>query len=464
MSNDLGKELAYARRLAKAGKHDDAWKIVDRWMDEQPDNANVVSLASYLLFETKQYGLAYQAAKRATEIEPFKSEPWTNLGRAAKELWNIEEAEHAFRKALETAESRDLKGASLLNLSALYNDTGRFKESEEISREALAVTPEQSKAKMNYGMALLSQHNWDGWDYYSASWGSPARPKLPAGQEPEWDGTPGKTVFIYGEQGLGDEINFASMVPAAAADCKKVILECDPKLTGLFRRSFKGAKVYGTRRLQRKWEQEDAFPDYSCTAGELGKWYCRQDPKGEPYLTADPERRLMWRALFNTKKRPVIGLAWTGGVRHTGAKFRELTLEELLPVLKSVDAHWVSLQYHDASEDIADFRKLHKDIDITQYTWATLTKDYDDTAALVAECDIVISMQTAVVHLAGALGKEAWVFLPTNSQWRYGEEGDTPVWYKSVRLFRQKERSNWKQPIHRIKDELARRFRAIKAA
>ena len=464
MHLNQGKELAFARRLAKSGKLDDAWKVVDRWMDEAPDSANVISLASYILFETKQYGIAYQTAKRAAELEPNKSEPWTNLGRAAKELWHIEEAEHAFRKSIETAETRDLKAAGYINLSAILNDTGRFTEAEKAAFEAVSMMPNNDKARGNYGIALLGQQKWEGWDFYRATIGSNFRLKVPAGQEPDWDGEKGKTVFIYGEQGLGDEISFSSMVPKAIEDCKRVIVECDPKLEGLFARSFKGAKVYGTRKMTRRWDAEDTAPDACLAIGDLGRFYCRETPKGEPYLVADPERRLMWRALFATKKRPVIGIAWTGGVRHTGAKLREVTLEDMLPILKSVDAHWVCLQYRDAQHEIDEFRKLHRGIDIVQYPWATLSKDYDDTAALVAECDFVVSMQTAVVHLCGALGKDCYTLLPMNSQWRYGENSDRTCWYQSVRLFRQKERNEWKQPIHRIKDELGRRYRAIEAA
>lgn len=459
-----GQELNYARRLAKTGKQDDAWKIVERWMDDDPSDPNAVNIAAYILHDTKQYGLAYQIAKRACELAPEKSESWSNLGRACKELWKIEECEYSFRKAIQLSENREIKGSSLLNLCAILNDAGQFKAAEKVGFEAVSILPNVQKARFNYGLSLLGQNKWEGWDYYVSGLGSNYRLRVPAGQEPDWDGTKGKKLFIYGEQGLGDEISFASMFNGAIDDCSKVVVECDPKLANLFKRSFPNASIYGTRRKARNWNQEDSSPDYSVSFGNLGFFYCRENPSGKPYLKADPVRRLMWRALFDTKKKPVIGISWTGGVRHTGAKFRELSLEQLLPILKSVDAHWVSLQYHDASDEIAEFKKLHSGIDIEQYSFATLTNDYDDTASLVAECDFVVSMQTAVVHLCGALGKECLTLLPTNSQWRYGEEGEKTVWYESVRLYRQKKRGEWTYPIHRIKDELAGRYREAKAA
>lgn len=454
--SDSGKELALARRILKSGNREDAWKITMRWVEHDPNDANALSLMAYILHEGKEFGLAYQCAKRAVELNPAHSEPWTNLGRTAKELGLMDDAEYALRKALQVAETNDLKGAYLSNLASCMNDTGRFKEAERVSFEALKLVPSKKEARGNYGIALLGQNNWNGWEYYKASQGI-TRLRKPAGQEPDWDGTPDKTVFFYADQGLGDEISFASMVPQAVDTCKRVIVECDPKLEGLFSRSFPKAKVYGTRNINRDWEPSDFNPDASCAFGDMGFHFCRDTPSGEPYLKADPQRRLMWRALFDKINKPVIGIAWTGGVRHTGAKFREVSLEELLPIFKSIDAHWVCLQYRDAQDEIDQFKSMHKDIDLVQYRFATLTDDYDDTAALVSECDLVVSMQTAVVHLCGGLGKECLTLLPKRSQWRYGESGDRCCWYKSVKLFRQKEWGEWKYPIHRVKDELAAR-------
>ena len=455
--SDSGKELALGRKLAKAKRTDDAWRICDRWLEDDPNDPNALSLAAYILHETKQFGLAYQAAKRATELAPHKSEPITNLGRTSKELGYLDDAEFCFRKSVQLSESPELRGTNLSNLSSVLNDSGKFSAAERVAFEALQLAPHLGEARGNYGIALLAQGKWEGWEYYRATLGL-TRLRLPAGSEPDWDGTKNKSVLFYADQGLGDEISFASMLPKAIEDCKKVVIECDPKLGNLFQRSFPSASVYGTRKLARsKWNPDDLNVDYNCSFGDLGAFYCLKNPDGKPYLKSDPQRRLMWRALFDTKKKPVIGIAWTGGVRHTGAKFREVSLEQLLPIFKSVDAHWVCLQYRDSQEEIDEFKKLHGDIDLVQYPFATLTPDYDDTAALVSECDLVVSMQTAVVHLCGALGKECLVLLPKRSQWRYGEEGSKTHWYESVSLYRQKTWGDWKIPIHRIKDELASR-------
>ena len=328
------------------------------------------------------------------------------------------------------------------------------------------MNPGHKKARANYGICLLARRDWKGWDYYSDCVETPQRLRKPIGSEPDWTGAKGQSIVIRTEQGMGDEINFASMFPDAIRDSARVVIECEGKLEGLFERSFPAAKVYGTRRTDRSsWAEADLHPDASIIAGELGK-ICRTkdaDFTGTAYLVADPGRRTMWRALFDSKHKPVIGIAWSGGTYDTGRKVRRFDLEQLLPVLQSVDAHWVSLQYQDATEEIEEFTKAHPEIDLVQYPYATLTPDYDDTAGMVAELDLVVCMQTCVAHLAGALGKEALVFIPERSLWRYGEGYERVLWYRSMKLYREK--NGWTAAIEKVADELSRRYRrAVRVA
>lgn len=459
--------LEQARHLAEAGELDDSFRLLMAVMEEKPNNPAALIASSYIQWKAKRLPLAYHLAKRATDLAPSESAGWINLGAACDDLWLIDESEQAYRMVLRLDAEPRQKAMALSNLAALYINTGRFTQAEPLARDALKINPESPKAEANLGFAMLGQRNWKGWKHYSRSLGLGPREKVKYGDEPDWDGSPGKVVALYGEQGLGDEISFASMLPDAIRDCKRVIVDCDPKLTGLFRRSFPGAKVYGTRKAKAlDWDAEDRQFDASAAIGELGEFYRTTDESftGEPYLVADPDRRAMWRTLFDRKKKPVIGIAWTGGVPWTGQKYRTLSLEQLKPLLKSVPAHWVSLQYKDAGKEIAAFKAQNPDIDINQYAFGTLTPDYDDTAAMVAEVDLVVAIQTAVVHLAGALGKECMVLLPTNSQWRYGEKWDTTPWYKSVKVYRQRSLNDWLGPIGTITGLLRKRFDVAKAA
>ncbi len=138
-----------------------------------------------------------------------------------------------------------------------------------------------------------------------------------------------------------------------------------------------------------------------------------------------------------------------------------MDLEQLLPVLESVDAHWVSLQYKPADKEIALFKENHPEIDLVEYPWGTLTSDYDDTVALIASLDHVVTMQTAVVHVAGALGIPADVFVTRNSQWRYGVDCQDLPWAESVTIHRQSSLDDWTDPVEQVKEKLIAHFPGV---
>jgi tetratricopeptide (TPR) repeat protein len=446
LSKQEHRDLVRARELWERDKVDDAWALVQKLMLEHPFDAVLCQMGGHIYEKAGNMPVAYHLFRTATEQDPREATNWLNFGRVAEELWRTSEAERAYQKALKYANRDETIRCTYGNLSALCIDNARYKEAEEWARKCLDRWPDDAQTLANLGFAQLGLQNWkEGWKNYRNILGSLARTKMQYAGEPEWDGTPGKTVVLYGEQGIGDEISFASMVPDAVRDCKKVILDCDVRLANLFQRSFPQAKVYGTRKVKPysekplKWMPEDREFDASLAVGQIGEYYRTDtsDCPGTPYLVADPERVLMWKSLWATKKKPVIGIAWQGGIPKTGAHMRRWTLETLLPVLRSVDAHWVVLEYKPAGGELDVFRAKYPEIDIREYPHATLTKDYDDTAALVASLDHVFCIQTAVAHLGGALGVPTWVCVPPCSQWRYGSEGESIPWYKSVRVIRQ---------------------------
>ena len=443
--------LHVARVLANDGDYDASYKIVEEELTLNPENALALVLGAYILEKAKRLPVAYLMARRAAELAPGRPEAWINLGRMADELWLVEEAEKAYRKAEQLGDKKQ-KALALNNLAALYINLGEFKRAEPICKKVLELEPDSIKGKANLGFCLLARRDWSGWPLYHYCLGSPNRSKIQYADEPEWNGEKG-VVAIYGEQGLGDEISFASMIPDAADRAKRVIIDCDPRLKGLFARSFPYAKVYGTRnKKQILWEEQDITPEYSCAMGALGTIF-RADGRfpGVAYLTPCHDRLTMWKALW---KKPVIGVAWTGGLHHTGKARRESSLDDFLPLFRSLDATFVSLEYKDRTKEIEAFKETHPGIDLRQYPFATLSNDYDDTAALVASLDCVVSVQTAVVHLAGALGIKTHVMVPDKAQWRYGESGDSIPWYNSVKVWRKKK--DW--PVKQISAELSTRF------
>lgn len=436
------EELDAARTLANEKNYNLAWEIVDKFLEMYPNHVPALILGTSILDKWKKISLAYQLARRAVDLSPGISAVWTNFGRVSEELYQLKDAEFAFGKAVELSKNDETKSMNLNNLSAMLATSGRWSDTERVARKAISLNPDNLKAYGNLGLALLGQRKWkEGWENYGRILGTEQRKVLKYGDEPKWDGTPGLTVVIHGEQGLGDEQSFASMIPDALKVCKKVIIDCDHRLEGLFRRSFPTAVVYGTRwdKEGLEWRPEDRDFDASIPVGELGALFRLKDGDfpGTPYLRPDPDRVTMWKALFDTKRKPTIGIAWTGGLQWTGARFRQWKLKELQPFFDAVDAHWVSLQYKDAEDEIKA-----SGMPIEQYKFATLSKDYDDTAGLVAACDLLICMDTSVVHLGAAMGVETWAFVSKLSQWRWGE-GDTIPWYKSMKVYRQKPNLEW---------------------
>jgi len=231
----------------------------------------------------------------------------------------------------------------------------------------------------------------------------------------------------------------------------EVIIECDSRLHSLFHRSF-GCKTFGTRYQDGiSWPLKHSI-DASVAFGSLPKFFRKKDEDfpGTPYLKADPERRIMFRTLLDSLDEPgqprkkKIGIAWAGGLKETGAARRSVPLYDMMPILRQ-DAHFVSLNYRDADEAL--LIEDNHGVKVHHWPWAVMGKDYDMTASLVAELDLVITVTQAVVHLAGALGTPCWVLTPKEPMWRYRLTGSDFLWAKCVKLYRQK--GEW---VHTISD------------
>lgn len=462
-------ELQAVTTAAEGGRLKEAFAYANRLLEKNPDDIDGLCLGSYAARRLGMGVPAYLYAQAAVREVPNNAALWLNLGGAAQILWLPEIAQHAYEQALKYASDPRHQACVWLNLSALHIDNGDFDEGERCANECLRLSPGGRKSAVsNLGMCQLARREWrEGWKNYREVVGGDWCPKVIYNGEPQWEGEADQVVVIYEDQGVGDAISFASMLPDAIKHSKKIILDCEPKLEALFRRSFPKANVYGTRRETgssgRTWEKRDRTFDASIPLSQLGQFFRNSafDFPGTAYLEPCPVRTAMWRTRFAGLGKPVIGIAWSGGVAHTNARYRQVTLEQLLPVFRSVDAHWVSLQYKDASREIEAFRAAHPGIDLVQYPWATLTSDYDDTAALIAALDQVICMQTAVAHTAGALGVPVTVLLPTATTWRYGNSGESIPWYQSMRIVRQQTHGQWEMEIERAASRIILDFREL---
>ena len=437
MDRDELKRIQLAiHDLINREEYSAALPLINEVLENYPNDDATLNFMGYIHLMGDQPALAYQYFRRALQESPGNKALWTSLGRAYHELDMFEDAIKCFLKSAEIDNSYAL---AYSNAAASFVQQSEWKNAEEVCNLALETNPDDQNAQMNLAHAYLAQGKWeDGWKQWSKSLNSKFRKEWHYGDESRWEGQAGKDIIIYGEQGLGDEIFYGNCLPDAIAISRKVYIDCDPKLEGLFRRSFPEAEVHGTRLEEHpEWLADKTF-DHRCAIGGLPEFF-RLDSKEfprEPYLTADPERRKMWRALFDSYGKKVIGITTHGGNKKTNQKGRELTQEDLDPLLKRDDIVLVSLDYKD------------KQIEGVKYfPFATQSNDYDDTAALIAELDAVIGVNTTAQHCAAALGVKTICLVPKNHQWRYAQP--SMPWYRHMTLKYQQDKT-WKEVIESV--------------
>ena len=447
-----------AADLAAQGREDLAYAKFAELLNRNFDDVRALYGLAKLYLEGEHYGLAFNLFRVCASFKRLGPGPWNQMGLCQAETYDVDTALYCFRRALQI-DDKDVHALSIISLAHLL----RCEPDKAIrfGNLALEVNPDFEAARHNIAYAHLLLRNWkEGWEGHQRILGK-VKTRTERFYEhkgkilPRWDGSHGKSVLVYGEQGIGDEISFASCIPDLVGVSKFVALDCDHRLESLFRRSFPQVSVHGTRfKDPTEWIDEHEL-DACVAIGDLPTYFRNADTDfpGTPYLKAGPGRVAKWKQLFDGGVKPVIGIAWTGGKPNTGSYKRSLKLEDLEPILRAVPATWVSLEYKDRDDEIQAFKEK-TGIEIQSYQ-ASRSQDYDDTAGLVASVDLVVSVTTAVVHLSGALGKECWTLVPSNPRWFYGLEGDS-VWYKSAKFFRQTKNGNW--PVEDVAKLLKLRF------
>lgn len=398
--------------------------------------------------------------RRAVELKPDFAIAHSNLGSVlVTRLDRFEEGAAHIEKAWRLApENHDVR----VNWAMLLQHQGRLPESLLLWNGLIESGMNVEHAMLNRAMVQLKQGEFAlGWADYESRKHSAKEHASRRFPFPEWDGSPlsGRTVLVYVEQGLGDQIMFASCVPDLARAAAHCVIECAPKLKALFARSFSASTVVSTQDTASGdgWMREAPAIDRYVALGSLPRHFrnsLEQFPVHDGYLQADPEKVAAWRrriaALPGARK---VGISWRGGMKSTRQSVRSLPLEDWGPILDQEEVDFVSLQYTDCREELA---RLERESGIHVHHWQDAIDDYDETAALVCALDLVVSVQTAVVHLAGALGRPVWVMLPAVPEWRYLELDGRMPWYPSMRLFRQSDLGIWGPLTAQVARELAR--------
>jgi tetratricopeptide (TPR) repeat protein len=456
-----GETIELLKRAAHAyndRRMSEVWALSNKVLTDMPDNPQALFLAGQAALSFDWQGLAYQLFRRSTALRPDIGQNWLGFGSAALDMRMWREAEECMHTAAKLLPDSAIP---LSNLATIALNSGRPREAIAWVDKAQAVEPDLRQIGLNKGFAYLMLRDWErgfeGFQHNVFTKGRKRRVyRIP--EEPDWDGTPGQTVVVQCEQGLGDEIAGMSCIPDLIQDSKRVIVDTHPKLINLFKRSFPGAVCYGTRKQTNlTWPLEYEI-DATVQLSALGHWYRHRDsdfPR-RPWLVPSPELRAKWREWLDQFPGQHCGIAWTGGIFLTNRAGRSARLRDMDEVIQP-GATYFSLEYRDDKEAVEEWNAAHPLQRVIRPPFDH--DDYDDTVAFLAEMDYVIAATTTVVHACGAMGRQCACFVPaeiTSSQWRYGLEGDEMIWYPpgSVTMYRQnRSEADMRMVLHRIAND-----------
>jgi tetratricopeptide (TPR) repeat protein len=468
------------RALHELKRGNEALECLDKARALAPDDISILSQHANTLLSLGRPGDALAEFQQLLLRDPRHLEARINSGLAQAALGSSEQALVQFDAALALAPGHPIaqfnRGVALLKL-------GRYAEALAANEAALAAAPEHSGALLNRGRALAQLNRLDaaiasyealiarhkdhadahsnlaltllthgdyrrGFAEYEWRWRRTGMP-VPKNRGRLWLGEfplARKTILLHAEQGLGDTIQFVRYVPWLVAAGASVVLEVPAELKTLMA-GFDGAATVIAR-----GEAPPPF-DVHCPLGSLPlalQTDLATVPAQIPYLAADATRLAKWSAHIDGLPRPRVAIAWSGNASHDNDRNRSIAFARLAPLFDT-SAGFVSVQRDVRDSDAA---ALAAETRVTN-TGSELD-DFDDTAAVLALSDLVIAVDTAVVHLAGAMGRPVWVLVPFAPDWRWGLTGETTPWYPTARLFRQTSPDDWDGVIARVGAELAR--------
>ncbi len=329
-------------------------------------------------------------------------------------------------------------------------DDGHAQEAIAACRQAIALNPDLAIAHSNLSLVLLTfGHFEEGWREHEwrLKCGPKFRPRL--FHQGQWNGEDiaGKTILLYAEQGFGDAIQFARYAPLMADLGAKVVLECHPELVQLF------TSLRGIERLVAAGEPLPDF-DFHCPVLSLPLAFERRlkiIPAQVPYISPGPQLIDQWKRRIGPKTDAFkAGIVWAGRPTHTNDRHRSMKLRQFAPLAGIEHLEFYSLQKGPATTEMASAPPGFR-----LYNFTSDLADFVDTAAMIANLDMIIAVDTAVAHLAGALGKNVWVMLPYAADWRWLRGRNDSPWYPTMRLFRQKSWGDWDGVVGEVRQALA---------
>lgn len=440
------ERLQTALGLQQQGKLVAARDLYQGILQDQPDNADALRFLGVIEEQHGRYAHAAQLLEQSASINPRNPSTFLNLGNVQIRQRQFQEALQNYDVALslkpDYAHAHLGRGVALERLE-------KFDKAMNAYELALLANKEFDAAQWNLAcLLLLTGQYTEGWKFYESRWKVRAHQlQSRAFRQPLWLGEQpisGKTLFVYDEQGLGDSIQFARYVPVLAESGARVILETAPSLTRLF------GTLDGVDRIVQRGEQAPDF-DFHCPLSSLPlATHTTLDtiPRFPAYLHSLPALQTAWAERLKPKQRLRIGLTWSGNTEHYNDSNRSIPLQLLLEALPT-GPQYVSLQKDVRNTDRA---ALASRPDIADHSLEL--NDFADTAALCSQLDLVISVDTSVAHLCGAMGIDTWVLVSKLPDWRWLLERTDSPWYPSVRVIRQSREGDWGDALRTLSNQL----------
>ncbi|MBA4329718.1 MAG: glycosyltransferase [Polaromonas sp.] len=435
--------------LAELDRLPEAIASYDQAIRCRPAYAEAYNNRGAALGQLRQYQAAAESYERAVALRPDYAEAWNNRGVARGNLREYPLAMESYDQAIAL---RPAYADAWRNRSFTLGHMGQPRQAIEGYTHAITLEPEHAGAHLHRSLLLLLLGDFDeGWKQYEWRWKDDSvKAAVRHFSQPMWTGAEplqGKTILLHAEQGLGDTLQFCRYARRVRALGARVILEVQPALAGLL------AGVDGADQVLAGGQPLPAF-DFYCPLLSLPLAFgTRLDSipsAGSAYLSAPADRLAHWQARLGEKTRPRVGLVWSGNAAHTNDQNRSFPLAGLVDRLPpGVD--FISLQKEIRPADQETLAQHPQILRLDEEI-----RDFSDTAALCALVDVVLSVDTSVAHLAGALGRPVWIALPFNPDWRWLLDRRDSPWYPSATLYRQSSPGRWDDVMTRLGRDLAR--------